>query len=229
MHRLQISVFGAVAIVFAVQGVNQNIFFPAASPKALAAGWLLLAMVDILWVLYFTSDDDSLVLYLFNSLGTGGLTPPSRRRRTRTPSAMMQGANGYPTNYASGIGSHDNYDSKLGGGAYASPNPAGVRSQNSYGGSLNDAARSIGGNTGGAGSIHNQSIAGGAPLSGGGGGPGSIGGADNGPGSPLMAGIGAGNSTAGPGSIPEQPQSEYLYKAKALYNCASCPPFTIFA
>ena len=48
MHRFQISVFGAVAIVFAVEGVNQSIFSDHASLDATAAEWLILAIVDIL-------------------------------------------------------------------------------------------------------------------------------------------------------------------------------------
>ncbi|PPQ79865.1 hypothetical protein CVT25_002921 [Psilocybe cyanescens] len=217
MHRFQISVFGAIAIVFAVDGVTDGIFAPNSALNAMGAGWLILAFVDILWVLYFTSEEDSLALHIFNMLGTGGLTPPSRRRR-RTQSVMnMQSGNGYPTNYASGggIGSHDAYDAKLGGGAYGSPNPVGIRSQNSFGGSLNDnVTRSMGG-TGGAGSIHNQTTTGG---------PGSIN--DNGPSSPLMAGIGAGNnSNAGSNPEPQpQPQTEnYMYKAKALYAYTANP------
>jgi SHO1 osmosensor len=78
MHRFQIVAFGSVAFVIAIIGINQSIFSGFASLNAIAAGWLILAMVDILWVLYFTSEKDSLSLYLFKSLGTGGLTPPSR-------------------------------------------------------------------------------------------------------------------------------------------------------
>ena len=217
MHRFQISVFGAVAIVFAVEGVTQGVFSPIGAQNAMGAGWFILTLVDILWVLYFTSEEDSLSLHIFNMLGTGGLTPPSRRRRTRTQSSMhnMQAGNGYQANYASGggIGSHDGYDAKMGGSAFGSPNPAGIRSQNSFGGSLNDnMTRSIGGT--GAGSIHNQP----------GGGAGSIGGVDNGPSSPLMAGIGSGNSGAGSNiDGPQQPES-YQYRAKALYAC-EFPPF----
>lgn len=218
MHRLQISIFGAVSIVLAVDGVTAGIFAPTSALNAMGAGWLILSIVDILWVLYFTSEEDSLTLHIFNMLGTGGLTPPSRRRRTRSQSVHMQSGNGYQTNYASGggIGSHDGYDSKIGGGAYGSPNPTGVRSQNSFGGSLNDGMR--GGTVTGAGSIHNQTSIGGA---------GSIGGADNGPSSPLMAGIGAGNSSSNINEQQLQQQQQqppaadtYLYKAKALYACA---------
>lgn len=214
MHRFQISVFGSIAIVFAVIGVNQGIFSGSASLDAMGAGWLILAMVDILWVLYFTSEQDSLSLHIFNSLGTGGLTPPSRRRRNHTQASIhnMSSGNGYATNYASGggISSHEPYDAKIGSGM-GSMGPE-VRSQHSFGAASGDAGtqnRSIGGT--GAGSIHNTPS---------GGGPGSIGGNDtNGPGSPLMAGIGAGGS--GGGSAPDVPQepNSYSYKAKALYAC----------
>lgn len=220
MHRLQISVFGAIAIVFAVEGVSQGLFVPAPSLNAMGVGWLLLAIVDILWVLYFTSEEDSLTLHVFNMLGNGGLSSPSRRRRTRTQSAMhdMPPSNGYPTNPNSysmggGIGSHDGYDSKIGAGAYGSPNAAGIRSQNSFAGSLNDNATR--GGTGGTGrptSLRNETNAGSIAN-----------GIDNGPNSPLMVGVGAGGSTSAANpdqqqQPPSQPET-YLYKAKALYAC----------
>ena len=154
------------------------------------------------------------MLYLFNSLGSGGLSSPSRRRRTRTSTMMQPGGNGYPTNYASGVGSHDGYDTKLGGGgAYGSPTPD-LRGQASFGGSLNDAAhaRSINSAGGGApGSLRDQATVGNT----------SIAGVDNGPSSPLMAGVGAAGSAGGT-SIGEAvpPSSEpFNYKAKALYSC----------
>jgi SHO1 osmosensor len=216
MHRFQISVFGAIAIVFAVTGVNEGIFSGVASLDAMAAGWLILAIVDILWVLYFTSEEDSLTLHVFNSMGTGGLSPP-RRRRTRNQSAgnNLASGNGYANNFAAGGGiGNDPYEAKLGSGvgSGAFGGGAGIRSQNSFnagsldGGMMN---RSMGGGTG-AGSIHNSPAGGGAV---------SIGGADNNtPNSPLMAGVGAG----GPGGVssdPGQQSDTYSYKAKALYAC----------
>ncbi|KAJ7361147.1 hypothetical protein DFH08DRAFT_911016 [Mycena albidolilacea] len=212
MHRFQISTFGAIAIVFSVIGVQQGIFSGLGALDAMAAGWLILAMVNILWVLYFTSEEDSLTLHIFNLLGTGGLTPPSRRRRTR---AQSMSGNGYATNnYASGGGiGHDMaYDAKMGmgmgmgSGVGMGSQTAGVRSQNSFGGASEGGAmtRSLG--TGAAGSMSNL------PQQGAGG-PGSIGGNDNGPSSPLMSGAGAtptgGMSVAG--------EESYQYKAKALY------------
>lgn len=199
MHRLQIAVFGGVATIYAVQGVNAGIFAPnEPSMNAMSAGWLVLAFVDILWVLYFTSEEDSLTLYVFNSLGTGGLTPPSRRRRTRpqsTKNNSMAGGNGY--NYASGIGSQDiPYDPKIGD----------VRSQHSF-----NAQGSLGDNTAnrsfGAASNHTgaQEPAG-----------------DNGsstPKSPLLTGIGAGSSSVTSGNDVGTQPDLYQYKAKALYAC----------
>jgi len=216
MHRFQISVFGAVAIVFAVNGVEAGIFTGIGSLDAMSVGWLILSMVDIIWVLYFTSEEDSLALYIFNSMGTGGLTPPSRRRRTRAQSVANVGNNGYG-NYASGGGMEMPYNGKMtsgiGSGSLASPvamGGAAVRSQNSFGASSDAATRSLGG-----GSVVN------APTSGGGGG--SIGGADNGPSSPLMAGVGAGAPPQESATSEAGSPDTYSYKAKALYAYTQSP------
>lgn len=209
MHRFQISVFGAVAVVFAVIGVNQGIFSGFASLDAMAAGWLILAIVDILWVLYFTSEEDSLMLHIFNSLGTGGLTPPSRRRRaTRTTSMHTMGAgNGYQAGYATspsgGIG--PGYDAKM-ASSLAGP----IGSGNSLNaGSVEGPPRSVATN-----SVHNTPV---------GGGPGSLGAGDHNvtASSPLMggaAGLGAGSGPGvqgGPGAADGTTET----RAKALYSC----------
>ncbi|KAI0784960.1 hypothetical protein C8Q75DRAFT_776900 [Abortiporus biennis] len=218
MHRFQISVFGAIAVVFAVIGVNQSIFTNTASQDAMAAGWLILAVVNILWTLYFTSEEDSLMLHIFNSFGTGGLTPPSRRRRTTRPMSVhnMPGTNGYSASYQAppggGIGSGA-YDSKM-TNSFAGPISGGSFKAPSV------EARSLGG----AGSVTNMPMGGGA---------GSLNGPDNNAGlsSPLMgsgnAGVGAGGGPAVPGSPTVQPAADttgvsggevYQYRAKALYG-----------
>ncbi|KAH9858237.1 hypothetical protein C2E23DRAFT_718337 [Lenzites betulinus] len=212
MHRFQIATFGSIAIVFAVLGVNQGIFTNSSSLDAMAAGWLILAMVDILWVLYFTAEEDSLMLHVFNSLGTGGLTPPSRRRRaTRTTSMLNMGGNGYTAGYAAG-GIGPMYDTKM-GGSMTGP----IGNTGSFrGGSGEGGGRSLG-----TGSVNNM---------GNGGGPGSINGNDGsiGPASPLMgsgaAGIGAGGGPGAPGSPAAGADASlaspegHQYRAKALYN-----------
>ncbi|KAK0233537.1 hypothetical protein IW262DRAFT_1258432 [Armillaria fumosa] len=211
MHRFQISVFGAVAIVYAVEGVQKGIFSGAGSLNAMGAGWLILAIVDILWVLYFTSEEDSLALHIFNSLGTGGLTPPSRRRRTRTQNSVhnMSTANGYATNYASGggIGPHDVY--KTASGAGSGNFTAGVRSQHSFTAPTEGGGKSIGGGGGSITGVTSTAA------------PGSIGGGDNnGPNSPLMAGVGAGSLSGPP---PTEPSEAAAIKAKALYAYTQSP------
>jgi len=103
--------------VFAVFGVNEGIFTNFGALEAMAAGWLLLAIVDIVWLLYFTSEENSLTLHVFNMLGNGGLTGPGRNgfrpggRRTTNAHTMQNGiGSGYG---GGGIGSAD----------YASANP----------------------------------------------------------------------------------------------------------
>ena len=203
MHRLQISVFGAVAIVFAVDGANAGLFADGVgSLQAMGAGWLVLAIVDILWVLYFTSEDDSLALHIFNSFGTGGLTPPSRRRRSPrgTSVHMSSPGNGYAAPYSAGGGIGTGmYDAKIAGnGSFNEPIEPATRSIG--GGSTANGPNSIG-----AGSIRNESAVG-SPLMGSG-----------------NAGIGAGggNSPLNSGVPDPSPGSDgAVYKAKALYACA---------
>ena len=208
MHRLQIVTFGAVAIVFAVIGVDKTIYSHAASLDAIAAAWLILAMVDILWVLYFTSEEDSLSLYIFNSMGTGGLSPPSRRRRTRTASmhntASYGGGGGYS---AAGIGSAG-YDTKLNGsfapGIGNNPldnvPPQSQRSANSVAGPVSPGPPP---------SAHGADTSGPQGIN-----------------SPLMstpgnAGIGAGGGPPLPTDTSMGSDTAYPYKAKALYACVS--------
>lgn len=210
MHRFQLSTFGAVLIVLAVIGVNQNIYGPFGAMEAVGAGWLILAMVDILWVLYFTSEEDSLALHMFNSLGTGGLTPPSRRRRaTRNQSLHNMPAqnNGYAANYSPGAGIGSNeampYDTKMIGGGVGSGGA--IRSNNSFTTSQSP-ARSMGAPLG---SAHNLGISG--PVSGG---SNELGAA-----SPLM-----GSVTSRGGTAPLVGSSNtdiYKYEVKALYKCKS--------
>lgn len=210
MHRFQIVAFGSVAVVFAVIGVNQSIFSNFASLDAIAAGWLILAMVDILWVLYFTSEEDSLSLYLFNSLGTGGLTPPSRRRRTRTTSVHNSAAYGGGGGYtAAGIGP-GTYDTKLNNSFAPDISGSPLNNMNAPSAQSQKSGTSVG-----------------APAS-----PGPtpvpLGTETSGPqgvNSPLIstpgnAGIGAGGGPPLPADTSVGSDTAYPYRAKALYACA---------
>jgi SHO1 osmosensor len=204
MHRFQIATFGSVAIVFAVQGANQGIYSPLGAIAAYGAGYLILAIVDIIWVLYFTSEEDSLMLHIFNSWGTGGLTPPSRRRRTRGQSIHNVNTGGYVPSYHSGggIGSHDMaYDkqSPSAGPKGFSSDPPAVHSPGGVGNGANH-------------SLNNPPLSGAGSLRESG---------DNGLHSPLMgtdaAPLSAGNAT--PAQDPAQPLDSFTYRARAMFAC----------
>jgi len=207
MYRFQIVAFGSVAIVFAVIGVNQSIFQNVSSLDAIAAGWLILAIVDILWVLYFTSEEDSLSLYLFNSLGTGGLTPPSRRRRTRTisvhnPGSYGGGGGGYT---AAGIGP-GTFDTKLNNSFAPDIGSSPLNNMNGQPAQSQRSANSVGPASPG------QTPAALGPEPNG----------HQGVNSPLMstpgnAGIGAGGGLPLPTDTSVVSDTKYPYKAKALY------------
>ncbi|GAA6031680.1 hypothetical protein JCM8097_001930 [Rhodosporidiobolus ruineniae] len=65
-NRFQLSVFLAAALVLAAIGCNSGIFQDTSFQLAIGAGWLLLAIVDILWMLYFTSSDDAWFASVFD-------------------------------------------------------------------------------------------------------------------------------------------------------------------
>jgi SHO1 osmosensor len=229
MHRFQLSTFLAIAVVFSVIGVNQSIFSNRSALDAIAAGWLILAVVNILWTLYFTSEEDSLMLHVFNAAGTGGLTPPGRRRR-RTQSAHNLGTNGYAGGGYAAPGSlgPSGYDAKpasftgapIGSGAsYKAPS---VDNRSINQNSINNTSMRGPGSA-----VGDTSVGLASPMMG----PGAAGvGAGGGPGNlPNMQGIpaGAASPVGGSSSPLDSPgaantsanKSDYAYRAKAMYPC----------
>ncbi|CAE6442625.1 hypothetical protein ACGC1H_007562 [Rhizoctonia solani] len=198
MHRLQISVFGAIAIVFSVNGAHAGLYSSFSAPQAMGAGWLILSFVNILWVLYFTAEEDSTVLNTLDSFGSGsGLTPAGRsdraggaRRRSHKP--QSRSSNGY-----TGAGKEEHMG--MSGIAPIHTGGTGMRQQHSPGGMTNG-AHSFGED-----SQHRAAS----------------------PSTPLMSnavppGAAAG---AGPGNDPERGGNvgNYAYKARALYAYTASP------
>lgn len=46
-YRLQLSIFGAISLVYAVTGTNNGIYSKDGAYIAMAVGWLVLAIVDV--------------------------------------------------------------------------------------------------------------------------------------------------------------------------------------
>ncbi|KAI0347651.1 hypothetical protein BDW22DRAFT_1349683 [Trametopsis cervina] len=226
MHRFQLSTFLAVAVVFSVIGVNQTIFSNISSLDAVAAGWLILAAVNIVWTLYFTSEEDSLMLHIFNSMGTGGLTPPGRRRR-RTQSVHGMGGNGYTAGgYAApGTLGPTGYDAKpasftappLGSGTSYKANSIDNRSinQNSMGNA--GSIRGVGSPVGEPAGLASPMMGPGAAGVGAGGGPGALPNVQPGPTGAVGPVVGSTSPVDNAAAANTSANSEYIYRAKAMY------------
>ncbi|KAJ7704881.1 hypothetical protein B0H17DRAFT_1326384 [Mycena rosella] len=66
--HLQLAFFATMAGVFAVIGVDMSIFTGERSRDAMGAGWLVLAVVDILWVLYFSAEPGTPLAHLVEGM-----------------------------------------------------------------------------------------------------------------------------------------------------------------
>ncbi|EDR03920.1 uncharacterized protein LACBIDRAFT_306585 [Laccaria bicolor S238N-H82] len=73
LYAFQISILAAMSTVLASIGVNTNLFTPPThkpTHQALAAGWLITAIINILWILYFTAPPSQLSGHSHSRLGT---------------------------------------------------------------------------------------------------------------------------------------------------------------
>ena len=81
-YRHTFTAFSSIVVVFAVIGVDRNVYFPVdRAERALSAGWLITAIVDLLWVGYFTLEVDSAVLKFVDRFGGAGGISGARARR----------------------------------------------------------------------------------------------------------------------------------------------------
>ncbi|KAJ3741451.1 hypothetical protein DFH05DRAFT_1506175 [Lentinula detonsa] len=63
--RLQIAVFASMSVVLGALGIDSNVFSNVGSRDAIAAAWIILSIVDLLWILVLSSERDSPVLQVF--------------------------------------------------------------------------------------------------------------------------------------------------------------------
>ena len=74
-YGTQISILAALATAFAVLGVDQNIYSSRAAQKATGAGWLIAAIVDLVWIIFFTSPPHSPVIRLASAFSSSRNKP----------------------------------------------------------------------------------------------------------------------------------------------------------
>lgn len=210
LARLQLSAFLAVALVFSVMGINEGIYANRGSLNAVAAGWFILTIVNVILLLFFTSEEDSAVYGLLTTFGNGQLGGPGGRgARSAGPITRVNnvnGSGGYGGSYSGGMqGVGNGYQPTYGNAPSAADiTQAGIgmpKSQTALNGT-----GSIRSGTGGAGGVTMGSHAG--PKSdishGGDGAIGAIG-------SPS-------SKLNGSDSIPGgEPMPGYGYRARALY------------
>lgn len=114
MARLQLSAWIVVALILAVLGIDEGIYSSTSSYEAMAAGYFILTIVNIIWLFFFTSEEGSPIFNLFQSWGGMGQMSGGgmgfgggRRNRGATgvrggPGGMRMGNN---SNSANGNGS----------------------------------------------------------------------------------------------------------------------------
>ncbi|KAJ7577247.1 hypothetical protein C8J56DRAFT_971393 [Mycena floridula] len=61
-YRSQIALFSAMAAVLAIIGLDRHIFSKDMTRYMMAMGWVVVAIIDIVWMLYFSSEKESPLL-----------------------------------------------------------------------------------------------------------------------------------------------------------------------
>lgn len=109
--RLQISAFLAVALVFAVEGIDDGIYTHTGSLDAVTAGYFILTIVNVIWLLFFTAEEDSTIYGILGGFGNGALSGPGGRISRGNGSGAMRNSSamngsgytgGYPSNTIGG-------------------------------------------------------------------------------------------------------------------------------
>ncbi|SCZ93462.1 BZ3500_MvSof-1268-A1-R1_Chr6-3g08677 [Microbotryum saponariae] len=97
-NRGQLSTFLAIAIVFGVFGTNLGIFTATSFQRAIGAGWILLTMINIVWLLYFSAEEGSVFLRIFDSTSRT-LDPRGSNPAHRSNSIAQRSVGGNTSNH----------------------------------------------------------------------------------------------------------------------------------
>jgi SHO1 osmosensor len=127
-NHFQLSTFLAVALVFSVIGIDQGIYDGNGAQDAVTAGWFILTIINIIWLLFFTSAEDSTVYRMLNGFGNGRLGGPGSgigrsggSNSRANGGASVSNANGYGNAYqgSSQVAGGGGYQSTYGQGPSA--------------------------------------------------------------------------------------------------------------
>jgi len=120
-HRNQIAPWLVIALIFTILSIDGSIYRGLSYFNAMAAGYIFCAAADIIWLLWFTSDEDSFFWRTLSGFGNGNLAGPGSNR----PMGGAGGAGGMPSSNRSrsGLGNGGTYGSAQGysTGAVGSP------------------------------------------------------------------------------------------------------------
>ncbi|KAJ3568356.1 hypothetical protein NP233_g5769 [Leucocoprinus birnbaumii] len=73
-YGIALAIFAALAASYGAQGVHLNLFHGSSAQQALAAGWIITCIVDVLWILIISSEPSS---YIYRFVATNGRTQDS--------------------------------------------------------------------------------------------------------------------------------------------------------
>ena len=209
--RLQLTTFTAIALVFSVIGINSGIYSNNSAEEAVAAGWFLSTLANIVWLFFLTTEEDS-PFYPIVNIANEGVTPPAARAsgRYNGGGGAGGGSGGQSMRMASsgaagGVGG--GYGAGGNGSAYSTGFAGGAGYQPAYGNSPSAADITTANGTGlGAPKMSSASIRSRGPADGG-----------VSQDAPSVASHGAPASPAQVGGAKGSDLPDYGYKARALY------------
>ncbi|KAF9260930.1 hypothetical protein L218DRAFT_1002245 [Marasmius fiardii PR-910] len=86
LYRSQLSNFAIISVVFAGIGVDANIYAEEAVRQVIGSAWLVLAVVDILWMVYLSADPRSGLWKIFHPEST---PIPESEEETQEPTRLV--------------------------------------------------------------------------------------------------------------------------------------------